>query len=208
MTARVPPAMIKALETTLAFRTSRYLGSTFLLSLIALSLTATAALAALENENLLTTIPSGFKLGFQTKTDREAIAEYVPSEESVENWSRMVTVQIFYSLKNADPNAFAGKLAKQWLTACAGGAAHKATSGVENGYKFALWIYNCPRNPQTGKPENMWLKATSGADSLYSVQYAYRLEMSDALIGPAMEYLRRVIACDTRRADRPCPAGM
>jgi hypothetical protein len=195
-------------ETTLTYTTSHNLGPTFALSLIAIALLASSPTAALENENLLTTIPSGFKVGSQDKSTRQAIAEYVPEQESVENWSRMVTVQIFYDLKSADPEAFAGKLAKQWLAACSGGGAHKATSNVENGYKFSLWIYNCPRNPQTGKPENMWMKAVSGADSLYSVQYAYRRDMSDELIAPAMEYLRRVIVCDTRRAERPCPKGM
>jgi hypothetical protein len=196
------------LETTLTFGTSRNLTPTVALSLLAIALLASSPTAALENENLLTTIPSGFKVGFQNKSASQAIAEYVPEQESVEDWSRMVTVQIFYSLKGADPEAFAGKLAKQWLAACSGGAARKATSNVENGYKFSLWIYNCPRNPQTGKSENMWMKAVSGADSLYSVQYAYRREMSDELIAPAMEYLRRVIVCDTRRAERPCPKGM
>jgi hypothetical protein len=33
----------------------------------------------------------------------------------------------------------------------------------------------------------MWLKATSDADSLYSVQYAYRRALTEELIGPAME---------------------
>jgi hypothetical protein len=54
----------------------------------------------------------------------------------------------------------------------------------------------------------MWLKATSGADSLYIVQYAYRRALDKELIGPAMDYLKRVSVCDARRADRACPAGM
>lgn len=182
-------------------------------SILALALLATMAgasfaAAALKNENLLTPIPGGFKIGFQTRNDRENMAEYVPTQESVKDWSRMVTVQIFFGLKNTDPDAFAGALAKNWLSACAAGAAQKVTAGAENGYSFSLWMYNCPLNPQTGKPENMWLKATSGADSLYSVQYAFRREMSEELIGPAMGYLKRVSVCDTRRADRPCPDGM
>jgi hypothetical protein len=136
------------------------------------------------------------------------MAEYIPSPETVDDWSRMVTVQIFYSLKNVDPDAFAGDLAKRWRSACAGGGARKVTAGKENGYPFSQWMYNWALNPQTNKPENMWLKATGGADSLYSVQYAYRREMSTDLIGPAMECLRRVSVCDTRRSDRPCPEGM
>jgi hypothetical protein len=110
--------------------------------------------------------------------------------------------------KNADRDAFAQNLGKKLMSACAGGGARKVAAGAENGYPFSLWMYDCALNPQTRKPETMWLKATSGADSLYSVQYAYRRALSKALIGPALDYLKRVSLCDARRADRPCPEGM
>jgi hypothetical protein len=60
---------------------------------------------------------------------------------------------------------------------------------------------------QTSRPENTWLKATTDADSLHSVQYAYRSAMKEDLIG-AISYLHDVSVCDKRHIDRPCPAGM
>lgn len=184
------------------------LGIALMLGLWAMAACPSSVVAALQNENLLTPLPSGFKVGFATENSRVTMHEFVPVGETVDDWSRMVTAQIFLGLNNVDPDRFANRLAARWKSGCAGGEAQKIRSGIENGYNFSLWIFTCPLNPGTKKPENMWLKAISGADSLYSVQYAYRRELSKDLIEPAMEYLRKVMVCDTRRADRPCPRGM
>jgi hypothetical protein len=173
--------------------------------LLTMMAAALAAMAALKNENLPTPLPGGCKRGFHEANARENIVEYVPKDENVEDWPRMVAAQIFYGAKNIDPDAFAQNLGKNWISAGAGGGARKVTAGAENGYPFSLWMYDCALNPATQKPETMWLKATSGADSLYSVQYA---ALSTELIGPATDYLKRVSLCDARRADRPCPEGM
>jgi len=164
--------------------------------------------ATLKDETLLTPLPKDFKVGFQTERGQMVISEFVPKDETVANWSRMITVQIFHVLKHFDPDTFASGMGKQWKAACAQGEVQKAKDGKENGYNFSLWIFTCPLNPQTQKPENMWLKTISGADSLYSVQYAYRKELNKEMIGPAVDYLRQVMACDNRRSDSPCPKGM
>ena len=176
--------------------------------LLALALAAVAPAAAIEGENLLAPMPDDFKVGYHDANDSEAMAEYVPDAETVDNWSRMVTVQIFHKLKGADADVFAGNLAKGWRGACPGGDGRKLTSGVENGYAFSLWAFECPLNPETGKPETMWLKATSGADSLYGVQYAYRSAANEARAAAALSYLKAVSVCDKRHIERPCPAGM
>jgi hypothetical protein len=126
----------------------------------------------------------------------------------VENWSRLITVQIFHGHANASPDAFADRLATGWKSACAGGQDQKVRDGNENGYPIVVWLYVCPLNPATHKPETMWLKAISGSDSLYAVQYAAREAPSKEMVTPAMEFLRQVMVCDTRRPDRPCPASL
>lgn len=191
-------------ELDLAFRWNRW---ALLVPILALMLTS-AANAALEAENLLTSLPSGFKVGYSAGNGKEDMVEYVPAAETVDDWTKMVTVQVFHNARNVDPDAFAAKLADGWKSSCAGGDAQKITTGAENGYPIAVWAYDCPLNPQTGKPESMWLKVTSGSDALYSVQYAYRLQATKELATPALDYLQNVIVRDTRRSDRPCPKGM
>jgi hypothetical protein len=179
-------------------------------SIIALTLCGnlSPALAQLQDENLLTSLPRGFVVGDTQSNGREDMAEYVPTGESVNDWSRMVTVQIFHGLANADTEAFAGKLETGWKSACPGGNAKKIKTGAENGYPFSLWVFNCALNPETNKPETMFLKAIGGGDALYSAQYAFRSLPSKDKATAALGYLVEVSACDTRRKDRPCPPGM
>ena len=169
---------------------------------------ASPALAALQDENLLMLLPTGFKAGFHASKGPVDMVEYVPEAETVNAWSEMVTVQIFHELHNADPDKFASALADRWKSACKGGDATQTKTGTENGYPFALWVFTCPLDTMTNKPETMFLKAIGGEDSLYSVQYAYGREADTAMPGPTMKYLFGVRVCDTRRTDRPCPAGM
>ena len=63
------------------------------------------AIAAFVNENLITTAPAGYHVAFQNKGDEGLITEWVPAGETAENWTEMVTVQVFYHLKMS-PEAF------------------------------------------------------------------------------------------------------
>jgi len=170
-------------------------------------LVATSAHAtSLQNENLITPLPTGFKIGWRKIIpNRMTMVEYVPSGETVNDWSRMVTVQVFFHLSNIDPDRYIAGVANHWRAGCPGGDGKKVFGGFENGFATALWFLACPRNPQTGKPENTFFKAISGQDSLYVVQYAYRRTLSRDVATPGLRYLKTVFACDTRRADRPCP---
>jgi len=174
----------------------------------ALALASPALGAGLRDENVLTPIPTGFKLGDSVNQGAMTMAEYVPTRETVDHWSTMITVQIFHGQGRRDPDGFASNLGDHWKGACPNGTAVPVTRGAENGYPIAVWSYECPLNPATHKPESMWIKVVSGADSLYAVQYADRQPMNQALIRLAMIYLRDVKVCDTRRTDRACPPGM
>lgn len=173
---------------------------------LALCSTDAVSAAPFQDETLLVTIPNGFIVGNQGEQGPMTIAEYVPQGETVADWSQMVTVQVFHNLENVEPDKFAEGIKSRWLAQCAGSDVHKAKEGQENGYKFSLWLFACPMNTRTGKPENMFTKIISGGDSLYSVQYAYRSALTKEIIGPTVTYLAGIRVCDTRLPDRPCPA--
>jgi hypothetical protein len=164
--------------------------------------------AALQGENLLTSIPPGFKVGSSGHNAAGEIQEWAPTGETVNNWSALITVQIFHHLQGVSPQAFIGRVAAGWRSACPAGTAIDIQEGVENGYHYSFWSLTCPRNPETGKPENMWAKAIAGSDALYSVQYAFRKPPAPDLTITSAKFLRQVQVCDTRRPDRPCPRGM
>ena len=175
----------------------------WLIALLMFALTG-AALAQLQNENLLVTMPQGFKVGFQDKKNNQQITEMVPSNETVKDWTEMVTVQIFFGLKTK-PEQFKDRIEKGWVSACAGGKAHPVSADAANGYPALIWVLSCERNPKTGKPEITWFKAMQGNDSFYVVQRAFRFMPEQAQMTKALAYLGTVTVCDSRRKDRACP---
>jgi hypothetical protein len=172
---------------------------------ITVAAVSAASAAPLEDENLLVAVPDGFVSGYQAAQGSMTMQEFVPRGQTVETWSRMVTVQVFHNL-HASPDAFADNLRKGWLGACPGSQVSKIKAGAVNGYAYALWRFTCPLNPSVGKPENMFAKFISGNDSFYSVQYAYRTPFTAKLAPPATAYLGGVSVCDSRLRDRPCPS--
>lgn len=179
-----------------------------LAALLAAFETAASGAAGLSGENLLVPLPGDFKVGYSASQGLQSLAEYVPKGETVDNWSRMITVQILHNAHNQSGDVFAATLAGRWRASCPGGDAAKSAAGAENGYPFSLWVFQCPLNPATRKPETMFLKTVSGQDSFYDVQYAHRQDATATLVGPAMSYLATVKACDRRVEARACPKGM
>ena len=87
-----------------------------LIALFVFALTG-AALAQLQNENLLVTMPQGFKVGFQDKKNNMQMTEMVPSSETVENWTEMVTVQVFFKGGGFPPKQMRDNIAAGWMKA-------------------------------------------------------------------------------------------
>ena len=173
--------------------------------LIFAALGASAATAELVNENILIVAPPGYKVGFRDKKPETQMTEFVPANQTVENWTEMVTVQVFFGLK-ATPEEFMRELEKRWRAACPGAEdGAPVASGPENGYPTLVWILNCPQNPGTGKPEITWFKAVQGNDSFYLVQKAFKFTPTKEQVIRWVGYLKKVGVCDLRIADRACP---
>jgi hypothetical protein len=168
-------------------------------------LLASPASAEFVNENLLTPTAPGYHVGFQNKKDSGQITEWVPEGQTVDNWTEILTVQIFNNMKMT-PDSFMHAMEKQWDGGCPGaGNAEPIASGDENGYPYQVWLLNCPKNPLTGKPEITWFKALQGKDSFYLVQKAFKFAPSKEQIARWIGYLEAVRVCDSRLADRACP---
>ena len=181
------------------YRTLPHICLTFILSL------PLCAWSQLKGENLLQNLPPAYKVGFQSKKENLLMMEMIPEDEAIEQWSEMLTTQIFLGMKKVTPEGFQSFMQQQWQAACKGSQAAAVTKGVENGYPFAVWFLSCPLNRATGKPEFTWFKAIKGNDSFYLVQKAFKFEPSKEQIARWMQYLRHVSVCDTRLDKHPCP---
>jgi hypothetical protein len=49
----------------------------------------------LQAENLLFAPPPDFKVGYESNHNNRLLTEYVPAGETVDDWTQMLTVQIF-----------------------------------------------------------------------------------------------------------------
>ncbi len=55
-----------------------------------------AALAQMQYENFLVGLPDGFKIGSQARKGDIGVSKMIPAAETLDNWTQMVTVQIFF----------------------------------------------------------------------------------------------------------------
>jgi hypothetical protein len=110
--------------------------------------------AQLKGENLLVAPPPGFKVGFKDSRNGMNMLEWIPASETVQDWTEMVTVQIFVKRADLDPGQFLRQLQTQWLAACKGSQPASISPTVVNGYAAASMTLSCPLLASTGKPEN------------------------------------------------------
>jgi hypothetical protein len=157
--------------------------------------------ASLKGETLLFAPPKNFKIGHHD--DRiGSLTEFVPNGQTVEDWTEMLTVQVFRNLKEGDPAAFLQNIGSQWLHACPETPKDTIRSGQVNGYPVSMLVLKCPKSPSAGKPETAVFRVIKGKDALYSVQHAWRTVPSDE----AQQALAKSTVCDTRDPSHPCPS--
>jgi hypothetical protein len=181
----------------------RFAGATAVLLLATASPAPSQSL--LQAENLLFAPPPDFKVGYESNHDNRLMTEYVPAGQTVDDWTQMLTVQIFRGA-TVDSATFLQGVGKRYMDACPGTTAKGIFTGNTNGYVVSMLQLNCPNNPGTGKPETTAFRIIKGNDALYSVQRAFRSEPSSMELDEVMHFLAKVTVCDTRSGDHPCPS--
>ena len=163
--------------------------------------------SAIEAENLLVSPPKDFVVGFKASHDNHSMTEFVPAGQTVDDWTEILTVQLWRQA-TVDPATFLRDVGGRFIKDCPGTGVDKGGihTGQVNGYVVSMLLLRCPNNPTTGKPETTAFRVIKGNDTLYSVQYAWRSVPSDEELKSAMRRFEKVIVCDTRTPDHPCPA--
>jgi len=134
------------------------------------------------------------------------MTEYVPTDESVTDWSRMMTVQVFHGA-SISASGFLQGLGKRYMDSCPGTEVrgNGIRSGTVNAYPVSMLMLMCPRNPSTDKPETTLFRVIKGADALYAVQWSWRSVPPAEQIDQAVKSMTSVTVCDTRGTEHPCP---
>jgi hypothetical protein len=147
----------------------------------------------------------GFAVGFEQGNDQQSIVEQVPTGETVEKWTRMLTSQRFVG-RAFDPGPTQMLVNIQGLLrrACPGGKTSAITELTVSAHPAARMRSDCPLNPETGKPETFFIIAFSGEHDLYSEQVAFTRVPSAADVAFANEVLDTVAVCKTGSAAKAC----
>ena len=171
------------------------------ISLVTASLLFCVADAQSTSEDIYFDLPPGFEEGFEDDDESFFIQEWVPTGETVNDWSQMLTLTV-QDMPNLDPVEFFNHMADGWEEACPEYGAMLLHEGLENNYPVAVWFLKCPNNPMTSKPEFTYVKGVSGNENFYTVQLAYALrsdEIDESTVNQSMTFLKQVTVCDNSR---------
>ncbi len=172
-----------------------HLNTALLLAPLCLFAMAQAAHAKEPKEHLVQTIPAGFTEVSTKSQPGMLIDEYLPANETLQNWKQQILVQhfIFKSGYPPPPSRYVNFLIESWQKGCPGAAKPKVGVGYDaSGRPAGAAELDCPKNPTTGKPEHTFFQIIRATAELYVAQYVFRYEPSDAERVKAVDFLRTV----------------
>jgi hypothetical protein len=127
---------------------------------------------------LAANVPDEFTVGYQARTDSQQIIEFVDPPETVEAWSRLITLQLFFhAAEEGSLERFYGSWRNSLHAACPG-MTDTMVRGSVDGMPAIKGLLSCPYNSATGKPENLGAVLVQGAFNLLMVQTAFRRPMA------------------------------
>ena len=175
--------------------------------LIALAVSAPfiPAAPAAAQEHLSAPDLPGFVAGHEAANDLQTLREEVPSGETVQNWTRMITTQRFSGMAaRVHPALFLDGMARLLSNSCPGATTTRPVYMVRSGQAAAQLRADCPLLAETGKPETFIILAVTGNTDLHVKQVAFRGVPTDAGIRWGEEFLAGVSFCSAADSSEVC----
>lgn len=169
-------------------------------------------------EVFFATPPEGWVLGFSHKDKAKRHEEYIPAGQRVQNWTEMVTVQVFYGLGtqakgNLDLRGYVLFIAKNTEEKCRETKVEPPLMSRVGSHESATIAIVCKDPDRTKYPpqavmknyEFLMLRAIQGRDALYVVQRAWHDDTerdaplsSSATLKEWGAFFNRIEICDAR----------
>jgi hypothetical protein len=153
-----------------------------------------------STEMLGINVPDEFQIGNHQRNGEAEIIELVEPPETVDNWSKLVTSFIFFDGAQKGVDAFYARWRDGMRNGCPG-IKDTSVRGSVDGHAAIRGTLSCPKNPQTGKPENLSAFLVQGDANLMMAQVAFRHAVSK----PDTALIERVAGslkvCDQRTLD-------
>jgi hypothetical protein len=169
----------------------------------AMALTFLVSATANAAERIYVPGEPGFVMGYQAANAEQSIQEWVPSGETVEAWTRMLTFQRFTGLvqRGRPGPALLEWIAGRIAAACPGARSSAVTRSIVLGRESAMLVTRCPLNPATGKPETTFYRAITAASDVHVAQVAFRSVPDAVAEKHARDYLAKVVLCGNALSD-------
>jgi hypothetical protein len=136
----------------------------------------------------------GFVEGFAKANAAQSIREEVPSGETVEAWTRMVTTQRFTGLaERATPLDYAGDILANVPRSCPGARTSRPAALTVSGRPAVQFQVDCPNSG--GRPETFILLAVAGRSDMHVKQVAWRGGTTPATLAWGRGFLAQVRLC-------------
>ncbi len=172
------------------------------------------ALAALQGENLLVPPIAGWIEAYRAAGNGIKLVEYVPAGQSVDSWSQMATIEVFFGHGGTKPNDLKQKVVEGFRQNCESLHVEDLGVGTASSLPAARWVTYCSKVKQLGKGEITYFQAIGGKDHFYLVQRIWRgapfdlakpLPIPQSMLKAWEAYLDQTSVCDSRDPKRPCP---
>ncbi len=172
------------------------------------------AFAALQGENLLVPPLAGWSQAYAAAGNGIRLVEYVPQGQTVDSWSQMATIEIFFGHGGMNPRDLELRVVEGFRQNCEAMHVTDLGTGTSSSLPAARWVTYCSKVKQLGKGEITYFQAISGKEHFYLVQRSWRgapfdiakpLPIADSLLKEWEAYLNQVSVCDSRVPTRPCP---
>jgi len=171
------------------------------------------AVATPRGEQLLAQPPAGWQQIGATNLPTLKRAEFVPADETADEWVHRITFEAMVEAPLPDPIAFVNLLAEGRQRECGTFERLPTFSGEENGYPTAVDLLVCHRDRKTQQSEVMLMKTIRGSDAFYIITRGLRgqpipdgeePDIDDVEVGAWALYLKSVRVCDDGRDGHPC----
>jgi hypothetical protein len=171
-----------------------------------LLLAVNASAQPIQGETLMVAEPDGYTIANSGRRGNAEVTQMVPTGQTVNDWTEMVTVQIYPNVNEFTFETYAAALEKRFKAACQGAEANALKRAQENGYDIEYWALDCRAKEGAHTPLITWFKMLRGNDRLYVVLKAFLTQPADEQIKATAQYLKNISVCDPRLKDRPCLA--
>lgn len=162
----------------------------------------------MAEETLQLLLPEGYFVAHEQSTDTASILEFLPEGQSLDDWSRMVTVTRSALGHPAPARAITATLAQSMLNTCESLSARVVQESAQNGYETVTLLTHCPQSVMDASvSESAIIKVIAGAQTAHTVQFAWRAALAgEDVFQGWLGWSEAQILCDGDLPAHPCAA--